>query len=141
MKTLIWVVVILVLIIAAWFLFGNKNNDSSSNDDVSNQQSGTASQDDGSVAVERTIAYTDNGFSPDSATVKAGTKVIFRNDSSNPLWVASDPHPTHTGMPGLDAGKNLAKGESFSFTFNEVGAWGYHNHSDTSDTGKITVEK
>jgi len=61
-------------------------------------------------------------------------------------------HPTHTVYPGsdvkkcgsdesiFDACKGLEQGESFSFTFNEIGSWGYHDHLRASTTGKIVVE-
>lgn len=55
------------------------------------------------------------------------------------MWVASDPHPTHTGLSGFDSGRGYGEGENYSFTFNEPGNWGFHNHLNSGDTGKIIV--
>lgn len=63
---------------------------------------------------------------------KSGT-VTFTGSN---LWVASDPHPIHTDLPGFDPRKVQ---ESFSFTFDRVGEWGFHNHLRPSDTGTIIV--
>ena len=81
-------------------------------------------------------------------TIKTGTTVTFTNEDSNQHWPASAMHPTHTAYPEsggcigskFDACKGLAQGESFSFTFNEIGSWGYHDHLRASMTGKIVVE-
>lgn len=93
------------------------------------------------------VSYTDNGFSPDSITVKKGDTVNFVNNSSKKMWVASNVHPTHKEYP--EAGTcfttvfaptcGLASGGTFSFTFNLVGTWRYHNHLSSGDTGTVTV--
>ena len=86
-----------------------------------------------------TVLYSSSGFSPPSLTVKVGQTVIFENDSSRPMWVASNPHPVHTGLSTFDAKKNFSAGQNYSFTFSKVGSFGYHNHSNPSDTGTIVV--
>jgi plastocyanin len=87
------------------------------------------------------VTYTNTGFTPTVLRVKKGTTVTFRNDSSADLWVASDPHPTHTGLPGFDAGNGIGQGETYTFTFVRLGTFGYHNHLKTSDTATIVVEE
>jgi len=39
----------------------------------------------------------------------------------------------------FDACRNLKKEESYSFIFNEVGSWEYHNHLQPSKSGRIIV--
>jgi plastocyanin len=85
------------------------------------------------------IDMTANGFSPDNITVKSGTVVTFKNLDSAPHWPASDPHPTHTDLPGFDALKGLNQGETYSFTFTQLGKWGFHDHLNSFRQGKITV--
>jgi plastocyanin len=85
------------------------------------------------------ITITSAGFSPNNVTVKAGTKVIFQNNDTKGHWPASNPHPTHTDLPGFDALKAVASGSSYSYTFTKVGTWGYHDHLFTNLGGKVTV--
>lgn len=98
--------------------------------------------------VGHTVTYTDSGFSPASITVRAGDSVTFKNDSSQPFWPASNPHPVHTGYPTtggcigstFDACGPIAPGGSWSFTFGIKGAWGYHNHLNPGFDGTVVVE-
>jgi plastocyanin len=72
--------------------------------------------------------------------VKAGTTVTFINNGQALHRPASDPHPIHTGLPGLDAGKGLATGETYVFTFTKVGTFGMHDHFNTSLKATIIVQ-
>ncbi len=87
-----------------------------------------------------TVTFDGSSFSPSTLTVKSGTTVTFTNNSDTPVWPASNPHPTHTDLPGFDAGKGLGKGESYSFTFVKKGSWGYHDHLDSGIMGTIVVQ-
>jgi len=86
-----------------------------------------------------TITYTDSGFEPANQTVAVGTTVRFVNNSSRSMWVASDDHPTHTDLPEFDDGRGVGPGETYEFTFEEVGDWGYHDHLNSRAEGVITV--
>ncbi len=87
--------------------------------------------------VEKTeVDYTDSGFSPASVTIKKGQTVNFVNKSSSQMYVASNPHPIHTDYPGFD---ELSAGDSYSFTFDKVGTWGYHNHINPAQKGSVVV--
>ncbi|MBI3558931.1 hypothetical protein HY085_00905 [Candidatus Gottesmanbacteria bacterium] len=88
------------------------------------------------VITETVVEKTDAGFSPDSVTIKKGTAVKFVNKSSAPMWVASTPHPIHTDYPGFD---QKANGDIYTFTFDKVGSWKYHNHSPFSPGGMVVV--
>lgn len=87
-----------------------------------------------------TITYTDNGFSPQTITVKVGTPVTFVNQSSTGMWVASNPHPVHTDLPGFDEKQSVDSGGSYTYTFEKVGSWGFHNHRNPSDGGTVIVQ-
>ncbi len=87
-----------------------------------------------------TVEYSGQGFSPNSITVKSGTTVTWVNKGSDPMWVASAPHPVHTNLSGFDALKGTSAGGSYSYTFTKVGKWGYHNHLAPSKTGEVVVE-
>ena len=88
----------------------------------------------------KTITYSESGFSPASLEVTAGQTVVFVNNSTKPFWPASAPHPTHTDYPEFDAKSPVAPGSSFTFVFQKIGNWGYHNHLDSSKFGKIIVK-
>ena len=99
------------------------------------------------MSSEIIVEITSDGFSPSSVTIVKGTTVTFINMDSSAHRPASNPHPAHTGYPeesdcagsAFDPCENIAAGESWSFTFNEVGSWGYHDHPSSGMTGTITV--
>ncbi|MBI4232384.1 S-layer homology domain-containing protein [Candidatus Peregrinibacteria bacterium] len=102
-----------------------------------------------------TVDITEDGFSPEELSVKKGDTVKWVNkDADEKHWPASNDHPTHTDYPGtanskcdtddedgiFDACSGLEENASWSFTFDEVGSWDYHDHLSPSLTGTITVE-
>ncbi len=88
----------------------------------------------------KTVTYSESGFSPASLEVTTGQTVVFVNNSTKPFWPASAPHPTHTDYPEFDAKSPVAPGSSFTFVFQKIGNWGFHNHLDSSKFGKIIVK-
>lgn len=94
-----------------------------------------------------TVRVTANGFVPATLTVKRGDNVMWVNESDRNVWPASAVHPTHTAYPttggclgsAFDACHGLVPNESWSFEFNEVGTWRYHDHLRASITGTIVV--
>jgi len=99
------------------------------------------------------VTVADEGFSPELISIQAGTTVIFMNVSTRDVWPASNVHPTHANYPGsgitkcgdddgesiFDACKAFGFGESWSFRFDEVGAWAYHDHKSSRVRGTIDV--
>ena len=101
------------------------------------------------------IEITSSGFTPSELTISRGETVTWVNKDTEEHWPASAQHPTHTIYPGsniekcgtaeqesiFDACHGLSPGESWSFTFNEVGTWNYHEHLDISfGFGKVIVQ-
>lgn len=93
------------------------------------------------VSTTHEIDYTNTGFAPSNLSVKIGDTVIFNNNSSGSMWIASDPHPTHTLYPEFDQKKSVAKDGSYTFIFDKEGTWGYHNHVNATRKGTVTVTK
>ncbi len=98
-----------------------------------------------------TVTYNGSSFSPASVTVKLGAVVTFTSTAGN-MWVASAPHPAHTGYDGTSRATHCAAGytgaapfdqcsagTSYTFTFDKVGTWPYHNHLDSGSHGTIVV--
>jgi plastocyanin len=101
--------------------------------------SGTGGLEKGGVAARTVVTYSDSGFAPSPVTVKAGSTVTFVNESSGAMWVASDPHPTHTLLPGFDELQSVGKGGTYEYTFVKVGTWTFHNHMNPSVKGTVVA--
>ena len=86
-----------------------------------------------------TVTETVSGFEPSTVSIKKGTKVTFLNTTDTYVWPASDPHPTHTGYPGFDPLEPFKKGEAWSFIFDKVGTYGFHDHLKPSVKGIIVI--
>jgi len=88
-----------------------------------------------------TIFYTtENGFVPGVMNVKVGDTVTFVNQSDAGMWVASNPHPKHTGLSGFDEKAESKNGESYKYTFTKTGEFSYHNHVNPTKVGIIVVD-
>jgi plastocyanin len=97
-----------------------------------------------------TVTYDGNEFTPSTLTVMEGTTVTFKNESDQNMWIGSNDHPTHTLYPEKSEGDCLGssfdecaavgRGGEWSFTFDEVGTWGYHNHAKARNTGTVVVQ-
>jgi len=97
------------------------------------------------------VDYTNSGFSPTSVSINLGDTVNFVNKSSESMWIGSNNHPSHTLYSGTTlrehcpdtagtAFDQCGTGDTYSFTFEKVGTWGYHNHRDASMLGTIIVK-
>ncbi len=143
-KTLI-IIVILVIILGGWLIFRTKAPKVSEAPDptfaISDEFGGSgpvSTVEDSKKAI--TVTYTNSGFSPATLTVGVNDTVVFVNNSSEPLWVASDPHPTHTNLPSFDEKAAITKGSTYNYTFTTAGTWTYHNHVGSSHKGTIIVK-
>ena len=93
------------------------------------------------------IIYSDNGYAPNSITIKAGESVTYKNQSSRAMWPASAMHPTHRVYPTtggclgstFDACRGVLAGGSWTFTFDIAGTWKYHDHLNPSASNSGTV--
>src|SRR3989344_7194679 len=105
-----------------------------------------------SAPVGATVTHGSNGFSPQEVTIARGGTVTLVDDGDKEIEVASAQHPTHSvydgttrdqhcaaGYTGVKPLDQCTKGDTYSFTFDNVGTWGYHNHRDVSHFGKVIV--
>lgn len=88
---------------------------------------------------ELTVVVREDGFHPESLTVQKGDTVVFKSETGQEFWPASDPHPVHSNLPPFDPKRPVPAGETWSYTFSELGAHYYHNHLDSIMKGKIVV--
>lgn len=161
-KTILWVLVVIIIVaLGAWAAFGMHKSamaPATATTTAMSDMTATTTTDMAMTASTTavTITYTDSGFSPSVATVPAGAMVTWVNQSSENLWVASDPHPVHTGYDGtsvrehcvsgaptgtnvFDSCTMIPKGGTFSFMPLKVGSWGYHNHANDSVHATLVV--
>ena len=151
-KLLIFVVLVVAVVVLVFLLRADRNfvseeGDESLEDVITDED----------VLVdygENAIVYTDDGFSPATITVSIGDVVTFVNESGGVVWPATAEHPTHTVYPGSDIEKcdaaeagsmfdscgPVMSGESWSFQFDETGEWGYHDHLNSGNFGRVIVE-
>ena len=94
-----------------------------------------------SAANQAEVTVTKDGFYPAVIKIKKGTQVTWTNTDEVAHQVASDPHPTHDKLVKLGDGEILAKGDSFSFTFEKSGSYTYHDHlNPLKYEGEVEVE-
>lgn len=81
----------------------------------------------------------DGKFTPDPMKVKKGDTITWKNNTDRFIWPASAIHPTHQIYPEFDARKGIAPGEEYSFVFDKLGVWKYHDHLKPSVFGTVEV--
>ena len=86
------------------------------------------------------MAYTNEGFAPESVTVAAGDVVRFINVSDWDFWPASNIHPTHDILPEFDSLQPIPPQGSWSHQFDKLGRWYYHDHLAPEKGGLVAVE-
>jgi plastocyanin len=133
---------LIIIVLGAFFVSRNQTTAPTVPTATENPSTSPASTDSAALQTmnENVVTYSDSGFTPASINVKVGDTVTFKNDSSKSMWVASAPHPTHTGYSEFDAKKGYASGESYMFTFTKAGTWKYHDHLNPTMTGTVIVE-
>lgn len=85
------------------------------------------------------VIINDSGFEPQKVTVKVGESVTWTNSTSSPVRIASDPHPLHTGVAGLDDISGATVGDTYTFVFTKKGTFGYHDHNNSTVKGTVVV--
>ena len=140
------IIVGVLLLAGVGFVLTNNDDKADQTSNPNNTQQQTPSpaassepQNNTQQSTAKEISYTNDGFSPNSLTVKSGDTVTIKNTSSGTLQFDSDPHPQHTANPELNVGE-VASGESKTFTVTKKGEHGYHNHLNSRDTGMLVVE-
>ncbi|MDY6771173.1 MAG: hypothetical protein SV186_04420 [Candidatus Nanohaloarchaea archaeon] len=101
---------------------------------------------------DNVVIYNQSGFFPQTITIQKGETVTWKSQGPR-MWVASDVHPTHTEYAGTRLSQHCGNAETaderfdackmtqtYSFTFNKTGTWGYHNHVLSQHTGTVIVK-
>jgi plastocyanin len=112
----------------------------------------TFDQDANSAAMTASVTYDGKTFSPSEVRIKKGGTVTFTDTTGGTMWVASAMHPGHeaydgttrsahcaSGYTGAAPFDQCAKGSSYSFKFEKVGEFPYHDHITPTVFGKVVV--
>lgn len=89
---------------------------------------------------EVTIHMSQIMFEPMNIRISRDTKVTWINDDDTVHFVNTDSHPAHTHEPDFNS-RSLNEGDTYSYTFENPGAYPYHcsAHAATM-VGTIVVE-
>jgi plastocyanin len=131
-KKVILISVVIVLSVAALFYFYDFLKEG--RNDISNV-SDTQEPAAGNTIVE----ITNEGYNPQTVVIKKGAVVTWVNKGDQTHTVSSDPHPTHTDLPGLTSNP-MQPNQSFSFAFEQTGSFGYHCHFHPNVKGRVIVK-
>lgn len=85
------------------------------------------------------ITRTADGYEPEDVTIARGDTVLWKNESGEHHWPASDVHPTHRIYSAFDPDRPIASGEDWAFQFERVGEWKFHDHLRANFTGTVRV--
>lgn len=86
-----------------------------------------------------TVSIINNKFDNPNLVVNVNDTVVWLNKDAAAHQIASDPHPTHTGLVGLESG-SLSTNQTYSFKFTKAGKFGYHDHLNPSIKGTVEVK-
>jgi plastocyanin len=82
-------------------------------------------------------------MSTTDVTISVGQSVTFVNNGSRGHQIASDPHPSHTDCPGINALATIAVGQTkLTNAFSSAGSCGFHDHNEPDNRGlqgRITI--
>ncbi len=105
------------------------------------------------IPVEHFVEMRASGFTPKTSVIQKGDRVTFINKGSTSVWIVSDDYKTNTDYPSSDIEKcgtveqanifdsceGIESDQTYTFTFNEVGSWGYHDYFRPGIKGTIIV--
>lgn len=91
-----------------------------------------------------TITIGVNGaVSPSQVSISVGQSVTVINNHTLPHEITSDPHPTHTTCPSINALGNIPAAQTrLTNSFGAAGTCGFHDHGEPNNAalrGTITI--
>ena len=88
-----------------------------------------------------TVEMKGERFGPARMIISPGTTVTWVNGDAVTHFVNSDPHPAHNVLDELNS-SSLNSSDSYTYTFEDSGAWGYHcsAHYNVGMTAQVVVK-
>ena len=152
MKNFLWALIIVVVLGSGYYLWQNNVTapaavDTGANSAVTPTPTPPPAP---SAPMDATIPYNGDSFSPKEVLIRKGGTVTWVTASGGQMWVASAQHPSHTVYSGTSrqehcpdtsgtAFDQCAGGNNYTFTFDKVGTWNYHDHLNATAFGSVTV--
>lgn len=136
-KLLLGLLLVVIVAVGGYMLLSNRSTNTSQNQNTQTQNNNQTDQ-----AIQQedvNVTVNENGYEPQTVTIKLGTRVVWTNKSGGPVTVSSDAHPTHLLWPFLNLGK-FDDGSNVSVVFEKSGTYTYHNHLNVAQTGKVIVQ-
>lgn len=135
-KGITWLFIILVLIgFAVAVMYFSRNNPLLAN----NGQIASSPQINTRQPRTYTVFYGLGVFSPTNIRIHVGDSVRFQNDGNIPMRVVSDSTRGILDLAGFDSVGEIPLGGIFSYTFSQVGIFGYHNVRNADEEGTVIV--
>lgn len=149
----LWIVVAIIIIGGGWWWMSSQTPAVDTGSSSMVGDTGTpAPGDTGTPNAPMTAIVTYDGvsFSPSAVTIKKGGTVAWNNEGTREMWIASAQHPNHTMYSGTsrighcpDTSKTAfdqcAGGNNYTFMFDKVGTWNFHDHLNATVFGSVTV--
>ncbi len=87
-----------------------------------------------------TISYRYGVFSPTNLRIHVGDTVRWKNENPLPLRVIAQLQASESN-PRFDSVGSIQPSSYFSYTFSEIGVFGYYNSSDAGESGVVIVRE
>ena len=85
------------------------------------------------------VELREEGFYPEEITILKGQNVIFKTNRGKIFWPASNLHPSHEIYPEFDPQEPIEGDKTWSFRFDKIGVWKYHDHLAPYYRGIVNV--
>jgi amicyanin len=134
MRYVIGLIVIALMAGVVYVIAGRDDNQKNTNPPppTTNQTTNNEATNNPPASQTPEVSISNFAFSPTDITVKKGTKVTWTNNDSVAHTVTAD------SGKGPDS-ELLQNGQTYSFTFNEVGTFNYHCTPHPQMHGTVTV--
>ncbi len=132
-KVLIIVLIVGLILIGPIIYLTSHHKSPAAKVATSNMNTSSNSSSNQTATAASSVVINNFAFSPAAITVKAGTKVTWKNNDSTTHTV------TENDSQAGPASGNLAPGSSYSFTYTTAGTFKYHCSIHPDMTGTVTV--
>jgi plastocyanin len=89
---------------------------------------------------QASVRITATGFEPATLSVKKGTQITWINTQDTLRQIMANPFPKGTDLPGLKS-EILNNNQTYTYTANTVGSFGYHDQQHPTVNGTLIVKK
>ena len=90
------------------------------------------------VANDAHVSITADRFEPSRLQIPRGTTVVWTNVDRALHQIASNPHPAHTDVKGLQSAI-LNPTQTYEHRFRTAGTFGYHDEQNLTVNGSVDV--